>query len=176
VADTMKDEDAYPAELESHLSLDGGWCVRIRALHACEGEPIRALYRRLSDTSRYLRFLSPMPTLPDAVVRALACVDHRRSVALVAEDARADAEGRVIGLAGFSAVEAGAAEVAVVVRADGAPWTIAPALRAARIASRRRLLRIPVNARCTPSSVRRTPAFSGRGGVRRAAIISSALS
>ena len=118
MAATKHDEDGYPAELESQLTLAGGRRVRIRALHTCEAEPIRALYRRLSDTSRYLRFLSPMPALPDAVVRALACVDHRRSVALVAEDARADAEGRVIGLAGFSAVEAGAAEVAVVVRDD----------------------------------------------------------
>ena len=113
MAATKHDEDGYPAELESQLTLAGGRRVRIRALHTCEAEPIRALYRRLSDTSRYLRFLSPMPTPPDAVVRALACVDHRRSVALVAEDARADAEGRVIGLAGFSA-----AEVAVVVRDD----------------------------------------------------------
>ena len=113
MAATKHDEDGYPAELESQLTLAGGRRVRIRALHTCEAEPIRALYRRLSDTSRYLRFLSPMPALPDAVVRALACVDHRRSVALVAEDARADAEGRVIGLAGFTAVGAGDAEVAV---------------------------------------------------------------
>src|SRR5439155_4745263 len=37
---------------------------------------------------------------------------------------------------------------------DGPEWTIAPALRAARIASLRRLRRIPVKARCTPLSVR----------------------
>jgi len=109
---TKGDEDGYPAELESHLTLDGGWRVRIRALHTCEAEPIRALHRGLSARSRYLRFLSPMPALPDSVVRALACVDHRRSVAIVAE--RPD--GAAIGLASFSAVDEVSAEVAVVVQ------------------------------------------------------------
>ena len=65
MAATNHDEDGYPAELESQLTLAGGRRVRIRALHTCEAEPIRALHCRLSDRSRYLRFLSPMPALPD---------------------------------------------------------------------------------------------------------------
>jgi len=112
VGPSKDDEDGYPAELESQLTLEGGRRVRIRALHTCEAEPIRALHRGLSERSRYLRFLSPMPALPDAVLRALACVDHRRSVAILAEQSN----GAAIGLAGFSAVDSVTAEVAVVVQ------------------------------------------------------------
>ncbi len=63
-----------------------------------------------------------------------------------------------------------------VVCAEGAPWTTAPALRAACAASLLGLLRMPVNARWTPSSVRNTPTSSAAGGLRSASIISSALS
>ena len=45
---------------------------------------------------------------------------------------------------------------------DGPLWTSAPARRAARMASRRGLLRMPVNVRCTPLSVRSTPTLSAR--------------
>ncbi|PYR38955.1 MAG: hypothetical protein DMF93_15155 [Acidobacteria bacterium] len=133
MAATKHDEDGYPAELESQLTLAGGRRVRIRALHTCEAEPIRALHCRLSDRSRYLRFLSPMPALPDSVLRALACVDHRRSVAIVAEEALPG--GAVIGLASFSAVDAAAAEVAVVVQDDWQGRGVGDALVATLLAA-----------------------------------------
>ncbi len=63
-----------------------------------------------------------------------------------------------------------------VVRTDGMPWMIAPARRAALTASLRRLVRMPVNARWTPFSVRSTPLRNDAGGVCSASIISSALS
>src|SRR5262249_33668170 len=63
-----------------------------------------------------------------------------------------------------------------VVRADGMPCTIAPARRAALIASLRVLLRMPVKARWTPLSVRIAPIESAAGGLVSAAIISFALS
>ena len=57
------------------------------------------------------------------------------------------------------------------------PWMIAPARRAARIASLRGLLRMPVNARCTPFRVRLTPGLHPRAAdCASAAISSSALS
>ena len=52
-----------------------------------------------------------------------------------------------------------------VVRAEGAPWTMAPTRFAARAASIRGLLRMPVNARCTPLSERSTPGRRGAGGL-----------
>jgi hypothetical protein len=150
VTTTKDDEDGYPAELESHLTLEGGWRVRIRALHTCEAEPIRALHRGLSARSRYLRFLSPMPALPDSVVRALACVDHRRSVAIVAE--RPD--GAAIGLAGFSAVDEVSAEVAASCRTPGRG--AASATRSSRRCSRRpRRAASTASWRASPPTTRR---------------------
>src|SRR5262245_13385080 len=63
-----------------------------------------------------------------------------------------------------------------VVTIEGPPCTMAPARRAAAIASARGRDRIPVNAMCRPLSERSTPDFSAAGGVLSAAISSSALS
>jgi len=64
-----------------------------------------------------LRFLTPIPALPDVVVRRLASVDHCRRLAVVAEDEGAGCAG-VVALASFSAVDETTAEVAVVVQDD----------------------------------------------------------
>src|SRR6266699_3263145 len=77
---------SYPTELDAHVTLTDQRRVRIRALHSREEGPIHVLHARLSPRTRYLRFLSPIPTLPDALVRRLACVDYRRRLAVVAED------------------------------------------------------------------------------------------
>ena len=107
----------YPTELEAHVTLTDQRRVRIRALHSREERPIRELHAHLSPRTRYLRFLSPIPALPDVVVRRLACVDHRRCLAVVAEDEGAGCAG-VVALASFSAVDETTAEVAVVVQDD----------------------------------------------------------
>src|SRR3954453_16770593 len=114
----MSDTADYPSDLDDDVTLSNQKRVHIRALHRCEEKPIRELYARLSPRTRYLRFLSPMPTLPDTLVRMLACVDYRRKLALVAEyDNGRDAE--VIGLGSFGAAEKdGDVEVALVIRDD----------------------------------------------------------
>jgi RimJ/RimL family protein N-acetyltransferase len=111
---TPSDND--PTELEDDLTLSNDRRLHIRPLGRCEGDAIRAFYARLSPRTRYLRFFSPMPTLPDSVLRLLTCVDQRRSLALVAEDGAAD--GEVVGLASFGAIDHDRAEVALVVRDD----------------------------------------------------------
>jgi hypothetical protein len=58
---------SYPTELDAHVTLTDQRRVRIRALYSREERPIRVLHARLSTRSRYLRFLSPIPTLPDAL-------------------------------------------------------------------------------------------------------------
>ena len=83
---TVTDFSSYPTELDAHVTLTDQRRVRIRALHSREERPIRVLHARLSPRTRYLRFLSPIPTLPDALVRRLACVDYRRRLAVVAVD------------------------------------------------------------------------------------------
>ena len=121
----MSETIDYPSELDEYLTLPNEKRVRIRALRRCEEGPIRELYARLSPRSRYFRFFSPMPTLPDSLVRMLACVDYRRQLALLAEyDNGRGSE--VIGLGSFGAVEKddvsgdvnGDVEVALVIRDD----------------------------------------------------------
>src|SRR5262245_26863958 len=107
----------YPTEFDDDVVLTNQKRVRIRALRRCEERPIRELYARLSPRSRYQRFFSPMPALPDAVVRLLACVDYRRKLALLAEHDSGNGE-EVIGLGSFGATEDGSVEVGLVVRDD----------------------------------------------------------
>jgi RimJ/RimL family protein N-acetyltransferase len=106
----------YPVDLELDLTLADGRRLRIRPLRRCEDDGIRAFYVRLSPRTRYLRFFSPMPSLPDAVLRLLTSVDDRRQLALVAEDSAAN--GEIVGLASFAAIDAQRGEVALVVRDD----------------------------------------------------------
>jgi RimJ/RimL family protein N-acetyltransferase len=108
---------SYPTELDAHVTLSDQRRVRIRALHSREERPIRMLHARLSPHTRYLRFLSPIPTLPDALVRRLARADHRRRLAVIAEDEAAACAG-VVALASFNAVDETTAEVAIVVQDD----------------------------------------------------------
>jgi RimJ/RimL family protein N-acetyltransferase len=105
----------YPTELLDYLTLPDGRRLRIRALRRCEEGPIRDLYAHLSPSSRYLRFFSPMPELPASVMRLLACVDYRRTLALVAEHENG-ALPEPIGLASFGAIDDFSVELALVVR------------------------------------------------------------
>lgn len=50
--------------------------LEIRALEPTDGEEVRALFDRLSSDSRYLRFLTPVHSLSDAMLAKLAGVDH----------------------------------------------------------------------------------------------------
>jgi len=107
----------YPTDLDACVTLANGARVRIRALRRCEGAAIRELYAHLSPRSRYFRFLSPMPSLPDSVVRLLSCVDYRRKLALVAEYEAGDARD-IVALGSFDAIDESSAEVGLVVRDD----------------------------------------------------------
>jgi GNAT superfamily N-acetyltransferase len=55
-------------------------------------------FQRLSDESRYQRFLSPMPELSESMVRYLTDVDHHDHEAMVALDA---ATGEGVGVARY---------------------------------------------------------------------------
>ena len=69
----------YPIELAGHLKLANQRRVWVRPLRRCEGGVrLRDLYDHLSPRTRYLRFFSQMPALPDSVVRLLTCGDYRR--------------------------------------------------------------------------------------------------
>jgi acetyltransferase len=107
----------YPSELDDDLTLPNQKRLHIRALRRGEESSIRELDAHLSVRTRYLRFLSPLPALPDSVTRLLACVDYRRRLALVAE--HHDGSGaEIVGLGSFGAIDESSAEVALVVTDD----------------------------------------------------------
>ena len=107
----------YPSEGDEYVTLSNRQRVRIRMLRRGEDEPIRALWPHLSARTRYLRFLSVMTTLPDSLVRRLAPVDDRRTLALVAEH-EADGTADIVGLANYGAVDDVNVEIGLVVRDD----------------------------------------------------------
>lgn len=99
-------------------SLRDGTVVRLRPLVPADADELRAGFARLSPQSRYLRFFSPVPRLPDAMVRRLTATDGWNHVALVAESIPLyDEPPEPLGVARFFrlAEPAGAAEVAVTV-------------------------------------------------------------
>jgi acetyltransferase len=107
----------YPTEFEEAVILPNRTALRIRALRQCDETPIRELDQHLSVQARYQRFLSPMHVLPDSLIRLLACVDYRRSLALVAEHDAGNGRD-VLGLASFAAIDDDVAEVGLLVRDD----------------------------------------------------------
>jgi RimJ/RimL family protein N-acetyltransferase len=109
---------AYPADLAVIVTLPDGGRIRVRALKRCEEQPVRELFAHLSAHSRYQRFLSPMPSLPDSLVRLLACGDYQQQLAIVAESGYDTREEETIALCSFGAVDEATAEVALVVRDD----------------------------------------------------------
>jgi RimJ/RimL family protein N-acetyltransferase len=106
----------YPTGLEDDLTLSDQRSVHIRPLRRCEDAAIRDFYAHLSPRTRYQRFFSPMPSLPDSVLKLLTAVDGQRRLALVAEEGSGG--GELVALASFGAVDEGRAEVALVVRDD----------------------------------------------------------
>jgi RimJ/RimL family protein N-acetyltransferase len=72
---------------------DESW-VSIRPIRADDKEALLAGFERLSDDSRYRRFLTPMPSLSASQLRYLTEVDHHDHEALIAFDlATSDAVG-----------------------------------------------------------------------------------
>jgi RimJ/RimL family protein N-acetyltransferase len=83
-----------PAELE----LRDGSTVEIRPIEPDDAEGLRQTFDRLSEESRYRRFLTPMPHLNTTLLLYLTDVDHHDHEALVAIDPASD-EG--VGVARF---------------------------------------------------------------------------
>lgn len=91
------------------LRLRDGSSVRVRAIGAEDKEAIRGGFARLSDESRYKRFMTPIDGLSDSLVRYLTEVDHHDHEALIAFDAETGdgvGVGRFVRLADPEAAEA----------------------------------------------------------------------
>ena len=90
-----------------------GTVLHLRPLRRDERELVARFFAGLSAESRRRRFLSPMPRLPEAMLRRLVDVDGRSHVAMVAT---VDGDCASIARYVMLADEPGAAEVAVTVR------------------------------------------------------------
>jgi GNAT superfamily N-acetyltransferase len=99
---------------ESQLKLPDGRLVRLRELQPGEYGPVRELCARLSLRTRYQRFLSPMPVVPDALLRVLADSNSPRRLALVAELGSAG-DSDVIALGNLCVADDDQAELGLVV-------------------------------------------------------------
>jgi len=80
---------------EIAVTLRDGSCVTVRPIRPQDAEPLRAGFERLSEESRYRRFLSPMQELSGPMLRYLTEVDHHDHEALVA----VGADGTILGVA-----------------------------------------------------------------------------
>src|SRR5438874_8312844 len=96
------------------LELRDGARVVVRPVRPDDKEAIAAAFGRLSDESRYRRFLAPIPALTASELRYLTEVDHHDHEALIAYEADS---GDGIGAARFvrAAADPSVAEAAVVV-------------------------------------------------------------
>ena len=125
-----------PSRWPERVTLRDGSEVEIRPVRPSDKQLLRDGFARLSDESRYRRFLVPMPRLSAHLVRYLTEVDHHDHEAL---GALAADGGEPVGIARYVRTEAGgdAAEVAVAVVDDWHGRGVATALLT-RLAERAR--------------------------------------
>ena len=118
------------------LCLPGGARFTARPIHADDKPALLAFFERLSDESRYRRFLGPKPRLTARDLAFLTEVDHCRHVALVAVDRSA----AIVGVARYNAWSdrPGHAEFAVAVVDEWHGRGLGSALTEALLAHARR--------------------------------------
>ncbi len=101
-----------PPAAESDVLLSDGSTVHIRPIRPDDGAAIVAMHARFSERTRYLRYFSPYPRIPERDLFRFVNVDHHdREALVVTAGGRAIAVGRYDRLA----PEAAEAEVAFVV-------------------------------------------------------------
>jgi RimJ/RimL family protein N-acetyltransferase len=94
------------------LTLRDGTTVLIRPIRAGDKDALEGGFARLSDQSRYSRFLAPMERLSPTMLAYLTEVDHRDHVALIAFDRDS---GNAVGVARYVRTDGSSAEAAVTV-------------------------------------------------------------
>ncbi len=121
------------------FTLKSGRTVLIRPISPADGPGLRAAYDRLSEESKYRRFLAPKPHLSTSETTYLVHIDGRDHVALVATPV--DAPDDILAVARFIRLDEDPtqAEFAIVVgdpyQQDGLGTALMEGLRAAAAAS-----------------------------------------
>jgi GNAT superfamily N-acetyltransferase len=96
----------------ARVTLRDGSTVLIRPIQPGDKETLERGFARLSEDSRYTRFLAPMNRLSPSMLAYLTEVDHHDHEALVAID---DRSGEGVGVARYVRTEGAIAEAAVTV-------------------------------------------------------------
>jgi RimJ/RimL family protein N-acetyltransferase len=102
---------SYPVE----LTLRDGATVLIEPIRPENKKDLERGFERLSERSRYSRFLAPIERLSPTMLAYLTEVDHRDHEALIAFDRRS---GDPVGVARYIRAEGSSAEAAVTVLDD----------------------------------------------------------
>jgi GNAT superfamily N-acetyltransferase len=89
------------------MTLADGALLRVRPIVPADREPLADAFGRLSDRSRFQRFLGPKPRLSRRELDYLTDVDHVRHDALVAID---EATGQIVGVGRYAIGRGGGAE------------------------------------------------------------------
>jgi RimJ/RimL family protein N-acetyltransferase len=97
------------------LTLRDGAAVLIEPIRPEHRQALERGFERLSDRSRYTRFLAPMERLSPSMLTYLTEVDHDDHEALVAFDC---ASGELVGVARYVRTDGNSAEAAVTVLDD----------------------------------------------------------
>lgn len=101
----------YPANWESDTILSDGRTVHLRPIRPDDSEGIIKLHSRLSPTTVYYRFFTPMPQLSDSMLSRFVNVDYQDRMAFVA-----DYRGMLIAVARYDRIPGNpVAEVAFLV-------------------------------------------------------------
>jgi RimJ/RimL family protein N-acetyltransferase len=97
--------------------LEGDLRVRLRLTRPSDATLVRDFLQRLSPETRQRRFLSPMPTVPEAAVEHFTFYDPRERRVLAATTLR-DGGEEIVGLGDVSFVSTGIAEIGLVVEEE----------------------------------------------------------
>jgi acetyltransferase len=74
----------YPAELEGEVALRDGTRVTVRPMRPEDVELEKRFFDRLSERSRFQRFMQHLPQLPPKMLARFTQLDYDRELALVA--------------------------------------------------------------------------------------------
>jgi acyl-CoA synthetase (NDP forming)/RimJ/RimL family protein N-acetyltransferase len=100
----------YPAHRAADVVLADGTVAHVRPIRSDDAPGMVALHSRFSDRTRYLRYFSPYPRIPERDLRRFVNVDHRDREALVAETG-----GQLVAVGRYDRITPDEAEVAFVV-------------------------------------------------------------
>ncbi len=111
-------EGKYPEQYEGLVSLNDGRKIFIRPIKPEDGPLVEALFGKLSDRSRYLRFLQHIETLPQDTVYRFTHIDYEKELALVAISQENGGDAMIAAARYNFFPERNLAEFAAVVRDD----------------------------------------------------------